>query len=425
VSSAVKAPACPVSTGFDPFGERYHADPAAAQAEGGPVYFSEVLGWYVVTRHSDIRQVYSDTESFSSQRFSDPITPLCPAAAAKLDEYGFEGVPSLAALDEPVHLQRRRRIDEPFKAESVAAYEPRIREVATRYLDGIVKRGRADLVADFFYEAPAEVAVEFMGVPDEDIARLKANAAGVLRFVFGRTTEAEQVDTCDNMGRQYAHALEMIARIENDPSGPGLLHVAVRASLEDPEYFDDRFLIALCINTFAAAHETTSSSLGNAMAALLDPRERWQTVCADPSLIPGAVEESFRFAPALTTGRRWCVKDTVVGGVPIPAGSMVLTANAAGSRDGDLFDDPDAFDPARRNAKRHFAFGYASHFCLGAPLARLQMRVFLEELARRLPHLSLLADQRIEYLRTASAHTPLSLPVEWDPAANPVPEDRP
>src|SRR5204863_6614881 len=91
---------CPVSTRFDPFGVSHHEDQAAAQADGGPVFFSEVLGCYVVTRHADIRQIYADVESFSSQKFADPVTPLCPAALAKLGEYGFTKLSGIASLDE-------------------------------------------------------------------------------------------------------------------------------------------------------------------------------------------------------------------------------------------------------------------------------------------------------------------------------------
>ena len=421
----VNAIGCPVSRDFDPFGPAYQADPAAAQAAGGPVYLSEVLGWYVVTRHEDIRAVYADTKAFSSSIFSDPITPLCPAAKAKLDEHGFKTVSSLAALDEPVHLQRRRRIDEPFKAENVARLEPRIREVVTEYVDAFVRLGQADLVADLCWEAPAAVALEFMGVPEVEIAEVKKNATGVLAFVFGRPTEDEQVATCDLMGRQYEYARGMVARLKDDPSGDGLLQYAVRASLDEPEYFDDHFLISLCINTLAAAHETTSSSLVNTLMTLLKEPERWRAIVAEPGLIPGAIEECFRVSPSLTTGRRLCIEDTVVGGVPILAGSKVLLGLAAGQRDEAMFAEPESFDPQRKNAKRHFAFGYASHFCLGAPLARLQERIALEELARRLPHMQLVADQTFSYVPTASSHTPLSLLVEWDPAANPAPEDRP
>ena len=423
--SSVKALGCPVSTTFDPFDEHYRADPAVAQAEGGPVYFSEVLGWYVVTQHEDIRRVSMDRESFSSSIFATPVTPLCPAAKAKLDEYGYTRTTPLGTLDEPIHMQRRRRIDEPFKAENVAALEPRIREIWSGYIDRFVRDGRADLVAQMTWEAPAEVALEFMGVPEGDIRKLKEAAAHVLAFAFGRPTEDEQVATCALIGRQYVAAQELIARIKADPSGPGLLPHAVRASFAEPEYFDDLFLVSLCINTLSAAHETTSASTANTLLELLRNTASWEAICAEPALIPGAVEEGLRTAPSLTTNRRLCIKDTVVGGVEIPAGAKVMLGVAAGNKDEAMFSDPDRFDLGRGNSKRHLTFGYGPHFCLGGPIARLQMKVALEEITRRLPHLRLVAGQILHYTPNSNAYTPTTLLVEWDPAANPIPEDRP
>jgi cytochrome P450 len=422
---APHAPGCPRSRDFDPFGDRHRAAPAAAQAESGAVYFSDVLGWYVVTRHEDVRRVSSDRESFSSSIFSTPVTPLRPAAQATLDEHGFRPTTPLGALDEPLHLDRRRRIDEPFKAENVAVLEPRVREIWSASIDRFVRDGRADLVAQLAWEAPAEVALELMGVPEGDAGRLKELAAHVLAFVFGRPTEDEQVAVCELMGRQYVFAQELIARIRQDPSGPGLLPHAVRASLAEPEHFDDGFLVSLCINTLSASHETTSASLVNTLLELLRRPEAWDAICADPALVAGAVEEGLRFAPSLTTNRRLCIKDTVVGGVRIPAGAKVLLGVAAGNRDEAVFAEPHRFDVGRRNARRHLTFGYGAHFCLGAPVARLQLRIALEELTRRLPHMRLVAAQTFDYEPSFSVHTPSALLVEWEPEANPIPSDRP
>jgi cytochrome P450 len=405
---------CPVSRDFDPFGERYREDPGAAQAEGGPVYYSELLDWFVVTRHEDIRQVSMDRESFSSSIFATPVVPLCPAAQAKLAEYGYTRTTPLGTLDEPIHMQRRRRIDEPFAAPNVAAQEPAIRQIWSRYIDRFVDEGRADLVAQLTWQAPTEVALAFMGVPGGDIQHLKESAAHVLAFAFGKPTEEEQVETCDLIGKQYAYAQQLIARIKDDPSGDGMLQHAVRASFEEPEFFDDLFLVSLCINTLSAAHETTSASTANTLLELLRDRKSWDALCADSTLIPGAVEEGMRIAPSLTTNRRLCIKDTVVGGVAIPAGARVMLGIAAGNKDEGMFDEPARFDITRANAKRHLTFGYGPHFCLGAPLARLQMKVALEELTRRLPNMRLVAGQQLHYVPNSNAYTPTALLVEWD-----------
>jgi cytochrome P450 len=407
------------------FGTAFQSDPAAALREQGPVFYSEASGWYVVTRHEDIRAIYKDTESFSSRIFAEPITPLCPAAQAKLEEYDFKPARNLGTLDDPIHSLRRKRLAEPYQPKSMPPWEPRVRAVQTEYIDRFVARGSADIVAEMFWEAPAVVAMEFMGIPEADVAQVKQFAAGVINFIFGRPTEEEQVATCDLLGQHQQYARELIVRLLKDPSGDGILQYAVRAYQAEPDLFDEDFLVSLGMNTLAAAHETTSGSLGNGLLLLLRNRKSWDALCADPALIPGAVEECLRRGPSLTTGRRLCVRETTVGDVRIPEGAKVVLGVAAGNCDDALFDDPETFDIERANAKRHFTFGYGSHACLGAPLARLQMRTAFEELTRRLPHMRLVEDQQIEFVPSSSARAPSALWIEWDPTQNPVPADRP
>jgi cytochrome P450 len=310
---------------------------------------------------------------------------------------------------------------QPFKPVSTDVWEPRVREIHLGYIEAMAGRGRADLIGDYFWEAPAVVALEFMGIPDEEVAKVKQFAAGVLNFIFGRPSEDEQVAVCDLIGRHQQYSRGLIERLRAgtlEESGvpqadQGVLPHAIGMRREHPDVIDDDFLFSLAYNTLSAAHETTSTSLANAMVVLLEERSRWEMLCADPSLIPNAVEECLRYAPSLTTNRRLCIKDTEIAGVPIPAGARLLLGISAANRDPSVFDDPDRFDLERKTAKRHLTFGVGPHTCLGAPLARLQMRIALEELTQRLPGLRLVADQAFEYVPTASARAPRAVEVEW------------
>jgi cytochrome P450 len=402
-----------VSEDFDPFGEPFQEDPAAALRKDGPVYYSEVMGWYVVTRYEDIRAISRDTDSFSSTIFGEPITPLSERAVAKLAEHGYTKSTSLGSLDPPLHPIRRKLMHEPYKPVNVAAWEPRVREIHRGYIESFADRGRAELVADYFWQAPAVVALEYMGIPGEEVAEVKQFAAGVLGFVFGHPTEAEQLATCELIGRHHEYSRDLIRRLLEDPSGQGVLQHAVRLRRDHADAIDEKFLVSLAINTLSAAHETTSTSLTNAVLLLLEDRSRWEALAADPALVPNAVEECLRCGPSLTTNRRLCVKDAVVAGVPIPAGAKVLLGVASANRDPDVFDEPDRFDPRRPTAKRHLTFGYGPHTCLGAPLARLQMRVALDELTQRFPDLQLVAGQTLDYAPSASARAPRALEVAW------------
>ena len=222
---------CPIDHSFDPFGAEFQADPAKTMRDAEPVFYSEVFGWYVVTRFADIRAVFSDTESFSSQNFAAPVVPLRPAAVDKLAEYDYRPARSLGTIDEPIHLLRRRKLAEPFKAKNTGVWEPRIREVQSEYIDRFEKRGHADLVADLFWEAPAVVAMDFMGIPQEDREKVKTFGEGLMHFLFGRPSEEDQVQTADMIGRSQQYARELFARLKEDPSGPGFLPMAVRAYL--------------------------------------------------------------------------------------------------------------------------------------------------------------------------------------------------
>jgi cytochrome P450 len=199
----------------------------------------------------------------------------------------------------------------------------------------------------------------------------------------------------------------------------------VRAYLEDPTDLDVNYLSGLAMNGLAAAHETTSNAAGQALLQLLTHLDSWGELCADPSLIPGAVEETMRIAPSGATWRRQTRAATEIAGVPVPAGATVLLVLASGNCDPEMFPEPERFDVHRENARRHLTFGIGAHRCLGAGLAQLQLRVMLEQLTSRLPHMRLVENQTIERLGTAGVGGPLHLEVEWDPAQNPLMTDRP
>ena len=420
---------CPVSHDFDPFGPAFQRTPGEATKQFRdelPIFYSPELDCYVVTRHEDIRAVFSDTESFSPAVATEPLTPLREPALAKLAEYGFTKVRTLGVEEEPVHMRLRRRLNEPFTAESAAKWEPRIREVMSGYVDAFVKRGQVDLVREFVHPAPAVVALEFLGVPDEDIDQTKRFAEGVLNFVFGRPTDEEQVQVCEFMGRHQQYSRALVARLLESPDdGEGFLQYAVRAYLDDAHDLDPDYLAGLATNGLAAAHETTSNASASALLMLLRDGEAWDELCADPSLIPNAVEECLRKGAPSGTWRRRARRTTVLGGVEIPGGAVVLLVLLSGNHDDAIFEDAEKLDIRRPKARRHLTFGYGSHHCLGAPLARVQMKVMLEELASRLPHLRLVEGHEPPYLGTANVGGPTSLLAEWDPALNPRPEDRP
>jgi cytochrome P450 len=421
---------CPYSelaTRFDPFDLEYLLDPypffARARAEE-PVFYSPELDYWVVSRYEDVRSVFRDHSNFSPELATRPLVPLWPSSIRLAQDTGYVSVPTLIDETRPSHTRRRRELGKAFLDKNIAPLEPRIRKIATDYIDAFVRRGHADLVAELAWELPALVIFMLMGVPDSDAATVKRFATARTAFAWGRPSEAEQNQAVLDNGAYWDYCTEHIERLRAD-LGADFLSDVIRWSDKDPESIDDIGVRNVMLKFLFAGHETTSGALGNAFRDLLENRDQWAALCADPTAIPQAVEEWLRLHSSVVAWRRLALADVTVGGVVIPAGAKVLLAIGSANHDEDVFADPERLDITRGNAARHVSFGFGSHLCLGAPLARLEMRVVLEELTRRLPHLRLVEGQEWEYARNISFRGPRHVLVEWDAAANPVPEDAP
>ncbi|MEU5667351.1 cytochrome P450 [Streptomyces longwoodensis] len=425
---------CPVAhaaDGFDPFGDDYQQNPAAALAAvraHEPVFHSPELDYWVVTRYADIKEAFRNTRDYSASLALDPITPLAPQARERLDSYGFAPGPVLVNEDEPLHMRRRKQLAPPLAAAEVALLENRIRALVTRYIDAFADRGRADLVDDLLWEVPAIVGLLVMGVPDEDIETARHYTIKMGLFTWGRPSVEHQVETADQVGRWWRLSGELVERLKREP-GRGWMPHAIEVHRRDPELVDDNHLQNMMMSGLVAAHETTTNATANALRYLLGDRESWQALCEDPALVPNAVEECLRYAPSVLCWRRRALKDVVLGGTTVPAGGRLLLMTASGNHDERVFPDPGRLDIRRANAKRHLTFGAGAHSCIGAPLARLEMRIILEELTRRLPDMGLLPGQTFSYLPNASFHGPRHVLAQWPlpapsgpaPAPAPIP----
>jgi len=416
-----------LAAGFNPFVDPYLADPyeffARARAEE-PVFYSPEIDYYVVMGFDDCRKVSRDTKNFSSATTLDPLQPLYPSSIDKLIEIGYVPGPVLINEDEPMHMTRRRRIGDAFQGKRVEALEPRIRRIVTDYLDKFVKLDHADLVDDFAWEIPALAIFMFMGVPDEEAPQVKQYAARRTLFTWGRPTEAEQNELVAEMGAYWDYCKSHVARLLKDP-GDDFMSDVIRVHQEDPDLIDENYLYNTMLNFLFAGHETTAAASANGFRTLLEHREAWEAVCRDPSLVPNAVEEILRYNSSVIGTRRKAIATTTIGGVEIPEGANVLVMIGSGNHDEAMFVEAGRFDISRYNASRQLAFGFGGHLCLGAPLARLEMRVIIEELARRLPHARLVDGQTWEYSPNTSFRGPSHLLIEWDPTQNPIPTDRP
>lgn len=424
-SSAAPSAACPVSAGaaaFDPFGPAYMQAPGEYlrwSREKEPVFYSPHLGYWVVTRYEDVKAVFRDNLLFSPSIALEKITPATPDVLKILEGYDFAMKRTMVNEDEPEHMERRRLLMGAFLPERLLTLEPMVRSLARQTMDRFVNAGRADLVAEMFYEVPLTIALKFLGVPDAGAEQLRQFAVAHTLNTWGRPTAQEQVEIAHNVGRFWQTAQSILDAMRAQPDGEGWMYETIRQHLRRPDVVPESYLRSMMMAILAAAHETTSNATANAFHTLLSHRKAWEDICANPALIPNAVEECLRVAGSIIAWRRVATAAAVVGGVSIPEGGKLLLVQASANFDPRHFENPDEVDVYRESAVEHMTFGYGAHQCMGKNIGRMQMRVFLEEFVRRLPHMKLMAGQQPSYLSNTSFRGPSELWVEWDPAQNP------
>ncbi|MDN5717523.1 MAG: cytochrome P450, partial [Janibacter sp.] len=416
--------ACPVSANaaeFDPFGDGYQQDPPAYvewSRESEPVFYSPRLDYWVVTRYDDIKAIFRDNATFSPSVALEKITPTSQEANDVLASYDYAMDRTLVNEDEPAHMERRRALMEPFSPEHLAHHEPMVRALVREHVDAFIDEGRAELVNQMFWEIPLTVALEFLGVPDDDKPTLREYSVAHTVNTWGRPQPEEQVAVAHAVGNFWQYAGGVLERMRQRPDDEGWMQYGIRKQRELPEVVTDSYLHSMMMAGIVAAHETTANGIANAVKLLLENRVIWDQICADPTLIPNAVEECLRHNGSQAAWRRLATKDTEIGGVAVPAGARILMVSSSGNHDPRRFEDPELVDVRRDDAADHLTFGYGAHQCLGKNLARMEMQIFLEELTGRLPHMRL-AEQDFSYVPNTSFRGPEHLWVEWDPQANP------
>ena len=415
---------CPVTaagTAFLPFSDEYIDNPYeffAEMREAEPVFYSPEMKCWVVMKYADCVRVFRDPDMFSPIVARHPVRSLCPAAAEARDGLNIEIEPALVDEDSATHRGHRKIFGDAFTPKRVNGVEPRVREIVTRYIDRFIGDGEAELVGQMLYEVPALAIFIFLGAPDDKAVMVKELGSRRAIVNWGFPSDAEQVEMMADMGASWDFTVELVDNALKNP-GDNYLGDMVRLYREDPSRFSVNYLRNVMFLMQFAGHETTTQASANGLKKLLSDREPWERLVADPSLIPNAVDEILRYDSSIFAWRRIATKDTEISGISIPEGGRVLVVMGSANRDPDAFENPEEFDPARRNARRHLGLGHGAHFCMGAPLARMEMKVILEELVRRLPHMRLKPGQTFRYIPTLTFRGVQNLEVEWDVRANP------
>jgi cytochrome P450 len=408
---------CPViHQGYSPFDM---TDPFPAYErlrENEPVMFDERIGYYVVSQYADVKAVFDDWQTFSSENAQAPVRERGPEAAAIMADGGFTAYSGLSARIPPDHTRLRSIVQKSFTPRRYKALEPAIRSNTVELLDRMLARENriADIVRDLAYDIPTITILTLLGVDPDQVGTYKKWSESRAAMTWGDLSDDEQVPHAHNLV-DYWHACQELVAFAHEHGGDSLVADLVRAQ-GDGEPITDHEIASVCYSLLFAGHETTTTLISNTIRVLLENPEQWQRVVADPALIPAAVDETLRYSGSILGWRRRALADTEIAGVPIPRGSNVLVLMGSANRDREVFSDPDTFDLDRGNARSHLSFGFGIHYCLGNLLAKLQDRIVLEEVVKAVPSLRLIEGEPVRYSDNLSFRTPQAIAVTWDAA---------
>jgi cytochrome P450 len=369
------------------FGPQMLADPYPYYARlrsTAPVYWADQFDGWILTRYADVTTVLRSPNASSDRASRGP-----QQARPEYQSLNEVRLYSMLNADPPRHTRLRLLVNKAFTPRTVEELAPFIRTFVDKALDAAKARGRMELMADLAFPLPATVIAEMLGVPPEDRDRFKQwsddTTAAVGNLPSNLSPEVLQ-KSVEGMRALQAYFRDIIAQRRTEPRDD-LISGLIKAQ-EEGDRLSDQELLANCVLLLNAGHETTTNLIGNGTFALLRHPDQMKRLRDDPSLIPTAVEELLRYDSPVQFTNRILTADMELGGKVLQKGQMVLLLLGAANRDPEQFPDPDKLDVGRQNNK-HVAFGLGPHFCLGAPLARLEGRLVFEALLQRAPNLKL------------------------------------
>jgi hypothetical protein len=348
-----------------------------------PVHWDPYLHAWVVTRYADVVRVLHD---FSADRTPAP-EQLTAMGLSALNPIAQVMVKQMLFLDAPAHTRIRSLASAAFSPRRVELLRSHIQEIVNSLLDAVQPAGRLDVIADLANPMPAIVTAEMLGVPAADREQLKewsADFAEVLgNFQHNPDRAPRMLRSLEQMSAYFRDAIHG----QRDQPRDGLINVLATAEVQGDRLTEEE-VIANCIVTMVGGQETTTNLIGNGILSLLRHPGELQRLRNDPSLIPSAVEELLRYESPSQHTARITPEDLDLGGRRIRKRQAVIAVMGAANRDPERFPDPDRLDITRQD-NRHVAFGWAAHFCFGAPLARIEGQIAFETMLRRMTDLAL------------------------------------
>jgi cytochrome P450 len=362
-----------------------------------PVYFDPERENWNVFCYDDVQRVLSEYETFSSE-----FTGGGPGSV----EQPFTA--SMISTDPPRHRKLRSLVSQAFTPRAVDAMAPRIESIVWEHLDPVLSRGQMDIIGDLGYPLPVIVIAELLGIPVEDRERFKGWSDTIVQLAdFRGNVDSEQF-TSPAIMEMSAYFFEMIEQRRQNP-GDDLISGLLSANI-DGEYLDIIELLGFCALLLVAGNETTTNLIGNAMLTFTEHPDSWQKLREERGLLPQVIEEVLRFRSPVQSMFRVAKEDVMLNGTLIPARAPMVAWIGSANHDERQFEDPEIFN-IQRSPNRHLAFGQGIHYCLGAPLARLEAKIAFGALLDRLDKVTLTPGAEIERLPSYLVYGVKSLPI--------------
>lgn len=355
-----------------------------------PIFYHAPSGLWFITRHTDVTRLLRDRRlGRQIDHVADPASLGIPPENPAYESFNRLGRHSMFDKEPPDHTRLRSLVHRAFTPRRVEALRGRVIAIANDLIDTALGRGGMDLLADFAEPLPVTVIADLLGVPDSDRSLLRPWSQAIVAM-YELDHSAEQAARAVQAAEEFSQYLRALGRARRTDPQDDLITALVQVEEAGDRLTEDEF-VSTCVLLLNAGHEATVNVLGNGMRALLLHPEQMQRLRAQPELIPGAVEELLRYDTPLQLFQRWVLEDMVYENHRWPLGAKVALIFGAANRDPLAFEQPDRLDVARRE-NPHVGFGGGLHYCLGAPLARLELGIAFEALLSRLPRLAFAAE---------------------------------
>jgi len=384
---------------YNPFDPAVQEDPwhyYALLRREAPVYKDPHTGLFMVSSYDLVVEVLKDWELFSN-RFGMAMgnadgDSFAGALRGEEAEAALEKGPldrplmpvdTMLTADPPEQKRYRSLVDKAFRLKRVRSLEPRMRALCDELIDAFIDRGRVEIRSEFAVPVPLTVIAEQLGVPASERDTFKKWSDGFVAQLGGMASPEEQEKAQELIFEFQRYFAQIVLDRRAEPRDD-IISDMVNARVEGERPLDMPECLSILQQLLVAGNETTASTICEGVRLFAENPEQWQKVQQDPGLIPNAVEEVLRHATPTANMWRVCKRDTELGGVEIPQGSMVMIRYAAANRDESVFPEPDRFDIERENANAQIAFGLGIHYCLGAQLAKSELAKSFEALSQRL-----------------------------------------